>query len=67
MFNLLKEVILLHNCIMWKIIAFLYIFVSLKVAGSAVEQLVEERRFSSLTKLVRVIAWVWRAANEEPS
>ena len=42
-------------------------FVSLKVAGSAVEQLIEERRFSSLTKLVRVIAWVWRAANEEPS
>lgn len=33
-------------------------------AGSMVKQLVEERKFSSLAKLVRVIAWVWRAATK---
>lgn len=31
-------------------------------AGSVVKLLVDERNFSSLSKLVRVIAWVWRAA-----
>lgn len=31
-------------------------------AGSVVKLLVDERNFSSLFKLVRVIAWVWRAA-----
>ncbi|GAA6088185.1 uncharacterized protein LOC106611916 [Tachysurus ichikawai] len=31
-------------------------------AGSAVTKLIDIRKFSSLTKLIRVIAWVWRAA-----
>ncbi|KAL1254332.1 hypothetical protein QQF64_016561 [Cirrhinus molitorella] len=30
--------------------------------SSAVMKLIDTKRFSSLTKLVRVIAWVWRAA-----
>ncbi|XP_077480924.1 uncharacterized protein LOC144092035 [Stigmatopora argus] len=33
-------------------------------AGSAVKELINVRRFSSLTKLIRVIAWVWRAATK---
>lgn len=31
-------------------------------AGSAVKELINVRKFSSLTKMTRVIAWVWRAA-----
>lgn len=31
-------------------------------ANSAVTKLIDTRKFSSLTKLVRVIAWIWRAA-----
>lgn len=31
-------------------------------AGTVVKQLIDIRKFSSLTKLVRIIAWVWRAA-----
>ncbi|KAM9553345.1 uncharacterized protein ACWYII_035103 isoform 1-T2 [Salvelinus alpinus] len=31
-------------------------------AGSAVTKLIDIRKFSSLTRLIRVIAWVWRAA-----
>ena len=31
-------------------------------AGSAVRELIDTRKFSSLTKLMRVVAWVWRAA-----
>lgn len=30
-------------------------------AGTVVKQLTDVRKFSSLTKLVRIIAWVWRA------
>ncbi|XP_055768950.1 uncharacterized protein LOC129844827 [Salvelinus fontinalis] len=31
-------------------------------AGSAVTKLIDIRKFSNLTRLIRVIAWVWRAA-----
>ncbi|KAI3365757.1 hypothetical protein L3Q82_000765 [Scortum barcoo] len=31
-------------------------------AGSAVRQLIDIKKYSSLSKLIRVIAWVWRAA-----
>ena len=33
-------------------------------ASLVVKELVEDRKFSSLTRLVRVIAWVWRAATK---
>lgn len=33
-------------------------------AGLVVKELFENRKFSSLTRLVRVIAWVWRAATK---
>ena len=31
-------------------------------AGSAIQSLVDIKRFSSLTRLVKTIAWIWRAA-----
>lgn len=33
-------------------------------AGSAVTKLIDIRKFSSLTRLIRVTAWVWRAATK---
>ena len=31
-------------------------------AGSSIQSLVDIKRFSSLTRLVKTIAWIWRAA-----